>query len=58
MIGETRTFDGGHDWLADHGVEVLVLDHPECVAMMREFISAHPGLWDDDIGVDGGTQTP
>ncbi len=58
VIGETRTFYGGPDWLADHGVEVLVLDDPECVAMMREFISAHPDLWDEDIGVDGGPQAP
>ncbi len=58
VIGEARTFYGGPDWLADHGVEVLVLDAPECVAMMREFISAHPSLWDEDIGVDGGPQAP
>ena len=34
VVGEARTFVGGHDWLAEHGVEVALLDDPECVAMM------------------------
>ena len=52
VVGEARTFVGGHDWLAEHGVEVLVLDDEECIAMMRDFIAAHPALWNEDIGVD------
>ncbi len=52
VIGEARTFVGGHDWLAEHGVEVVLLDDPECVAMMTDFIAAHPRLWNEDIGVD------
>ena len=24
---------------------------PACVALMREFIAAHPQLWNEDIGV-------
>jgi cytosine deaminase len=52
VVGEAQTFVGGHDWLAEHGVEVLVLDDPECIAMMREFVAAHPALWNEDIGVD------
>lgn len=50
VIGEAETFVGGHDWLADHGVEIVVLDDPECVAMMREFEGAHPEIWAEDIG--------
>ncbi|WP_406059301.1 nucleoside deaminase [Streptomyces sp. NBC_01077] len=50
VVGEAETFHGGHDWLAEHGVEVLVLDDPECVALMREFIALHPALWNEDIG--------
>ncbi|GGQ66699.1 tRNA-specific adenosine deaminase [Streptomyces althioticus] len=50
VIGEAVTFRGGHDWLAEHGVEVVVLDDPECVAMMREFTARHPELWGEDIG--------
>lgn len=50
VVGEARTFHGGHDWLAEHGVEVLVLDDPECVALMRGFIAEQPTLWNEDIG--------
>jgi cytosine deaminase len=50
VIGEARTFYGGHDWLADNGVEVIVLDDPECVAMMTDFIRDRPELWNEDIG--------
>ena len=50
VIGEARTFHGGHDWLAEHGVAVTVLDDERCVAMMREFIAASPELWAEDIG--------
>ena len=52
VIGEARTFSGGHEWLAEHGVEVLVLDDPVCVRLMTEFIAAHPTLWNEDIGED------
>ena len=51
MIGESRTFTGGHDWLADHGVAVTVLDDERCVTMMRDFIAANPQLWNEDIGI-------
>ncbi|POX36559.1 tRNA-specific adenosine deaminase [Streptomyces sp. Ru73] len=52
VIGEAETFHGGHDWLAEHGVEIVVLDDPECVAMMRGFIAERPELWHEDIGAD------
>jgi cytosine/creatinine deaminase len=52
VIGEARTFYGGHDWLAEHGVEVVLLDDERCVRMMTEFIAARPDLWHEDIGVD------
>ncbi|GAA4794051.1 MULTISPECIES: nucleoside deaminase [Streptomyces] len=50
VIGEARTFHGGHDWLAEHGVEVVLLDDAECAAMMGAFVAEHPGLWHEDIG--------
>ena len=56
VVGEARTFYGGHDWLAENGVEVVVLDDPECVQMMAEFIAAHPQLWNEDIGEDQTAQ--
>ncbi|MEU2621769.1 nucleoside deaminase [Streptomyces sp. NPDC007157] len=50
VIGEATTFHGGHDWLAEHGVEIVLLDDPECVDVMRAFIKNHPALWNEDIG--------
>ncbi|WP_037814760.1 MULTISPECIES: nucleoside deaminase [unclassified Amycolatopsis] len=50
VIGESRTFTGGHGWLADHGVRVDLLDDPACVALMTEFIEREPALWFEDIG--------
>ncbi|MGY3203333.1 nucleoside deaminase [Streptomyces sp. TE5632] len=50
VIGEAVTFHGGHDWLAEHGVEIVLLDDPECAAMMRDFVERHPRLWHEDIG--------
>jgi cytosine deaminase len=52
VVGEARSFVGGHDWLAEHGVEVVLLDDAECVAMMTDFIAAQPALWNEDIGVE------
>jgi cytosine/creatinine deaminase len=52
VIGEAQTFVGGHDWLAENGVEVVLLDDPRCVAMMREFVAQRPELWNEDIGID------
>ncbi|MFD4229680.1 nucleoside deaminase [Streptomyces sp. NPDC058545] len=50
VIGEAATFHGGHDWLARHGVEVVLLDDAECTAMMRAFVHDHPDVWNEDIG--------
>ncbi len=50
VVGEARTFTGGHDWRAEHGVAVTVLDDERCVALMTEFIAARPELWYEDIG--------
>lgn len=52
VVGEAQTFHGGHDWLADNGVDVVVLDDSECVQLMTDFIEANPELWNEDIGVD------
>jgi cytosine deaminase len=53
VIGEARTFHGGHDWLAEHGVAVTLLDDERCVALMTDFVAEHPALWNEDIGEPG-----
>lgn len=50
LVGESRTFAGGPDFMRAHGVEVVDLDDAECVALMRKFIAEKPELWNEDIG--------
>lgn len=50
IVGEARTFSGGHDWLAEHGVDVTVLDDAECARLMADFAREKPELWAEDIG--------
>jgi creatinine deaminase len=52
IVGENTTYMGGEDYLRSRGVEVVVLDDPECVQMMADFIAASPELWNEDIGVE------
>ena len=50
VIGENVNFKGPEDYVRSQGVDVEVLQNEECIGMMREFIAAHPELWDEDIG--------
>ncbi len=52
IVGESLNFSGGQHWLHDHGVNVIDLANPDCIAMMHDFITANPTLWNEDIGVD------
>ena len=50
VVGESRTFRGGIDWLRERGMDVLDLDSSECVGLLTAFIEAHPDIWHEDIG--------
>lgn len=50
VVGENRTFMGAENHLRSRGVEVVLADDPECVALMEEFINVNPDLWNEDIG--------
>ncbi len=52
VIGENTTFGGNEDFLRSRGVEVIVADDPDCIALMRRFISEKPELWNEDIAED------
>ena len=52
LIGEATTFHGGHDWLAEHGVGITVVEDPALVELMTTFIAERPELWYEDIGQD------
>ena len=51
VVGENLTFRGEEELLRSRAVVVEVLQDPICLALMREFIAAHPQLWNEDIGV-------
>jgi cytosine deaminase len=50
VVGENRTFQGPQERLRSRGVELSIVDDEECVRLMEDFISAHPDLWNEDIG--------
>jgi cytosine deaminase len=50
IVGESRTFPGGPEFMKSHGVEVIDLDLDECAQMMTDFIEQNPDLWKEDIG--------
>ena len=50
VVGEAETFVGDLDYLAVKGVDVLLLDDPDCKAVMREFQDRYPQVWSEDIG--------
>jgi cytosine deaminase len=52
VVGESVNFAGGLDWLRESGVEVVDLESEQCEQLLRWFISAHPELWNEDIGED------
>ncbi len=51
VIGEVTNFHGGHEWLEELGVEVVVLDDPACTDLLATFIAEHHDLWFEDIGL-------
>jgi cytosine/creatinine deaminase len=50
VVGEATTFAGDLDFLASHGVAVVLLDDSRCTAVMREFQERFPVVWSEDIG--------
>src|SRR5271156_748378 len=50
IVGESRNFAGGLDWLRAAGLNVIDLDDQECVAMMADYIRENPAVWHEDIG--------
>jgi cytosine deaminase len=51
VIGESANFHGGHEWLEELGVEVVLLDDPACTKLLGDYIAEHPELWHEDIGL-------
>ena len=49
VVGEAINFAGNIDFLQERGVEVIVADDADCVALMAKFILEQPTLWNEDI---------
>jgi creatinine deaminase len=50
VVGESRNFQGGLDWLRSLGIQVIDLDSAECASLLTEYIRANPEVWNEDIG--------
>jgi cytosine/creatinine deaminase len=50
VVGESRNFRGGIDWLRDSGVAVVDLDSDECARLLEDYIARNPRIWAEDIG--------
>jgi len=50
VVGESRNFQGGVEWLRSLGVRVIDLDSQECVDLLADYIKANPDVWNEDIG--------
>jgi cytosine deaminase len=50
VVGESRNFEGGVEWLRSLGIKVLDLDSDECASMLGEYIRLNPEIWNEDIG--------
>ncbi len=51
IAGENKTFLGAEDYLRSQGVQLEVMQDPECIELMADFVRGHPELWNEDIGV-------
>lgn len=50
VVGESRNFQGGVEWLRKFGTNVIDIDSKECAALLAAYIKKHPEIWREDIG--------
>ena len=51
IVGENISFRGEEELLRSRGVRIEILQDPDCIQLMRDFLIAQPELWNEDIGV-------
>jgi len=49
VIADTTNFGGNEEFLRSRGVEVIVAEDADAIALMRRFIDERPDLWNEDI---------
>ena len=50
VIGENKSFLGEEDLLRSRGVDLEVLQDPDCIQLMHDFMRDKSELWNEDIG--------
>lgn len=50
VVGESKNFQGGIDWLRSLGIRIIDLESAECVSLLADYIRANPAVWNEDIG--------
>lgn len=50
IVGESLNFPGGIEWLREHGVRVIDMKSDECIHLLKDYITANPAVWNEDIG--------
>lgn len=49
VIGEDKNFPGNPKFLHERGVDVVIADDENCIALMAKLIKEKPELWAEDI---------
>jgi len=50
VVGESRNFQGGMEWLRSLGVQVIDMNSEECVSLLSQYILTNSEVWNEDIG--------
>jgi creatinine deaminase len=50
VVGDTVNSEGNVDFLRSRGVEVIVLNDKDCIALVQKFREEKPDLWLEDWG--------
>ena len=50
VIGENVNYPGEIDFLRSRGINVTVVNDPELIRMMTQYIRQNPAVWNEDIG--------
>ncbi|MBB6430311.1 nucleoside deaminase [Algisphaera agarilytica] len=51
LVGENQNFLGAEDLFRERGVEFILMNDPQCIALMKKFVEEKPDLWNEDIGI-------
>ncbi len=49
VIGEDKNFPGNSKFLRERGVDVVIADDENCIALMAKLMKEKPELWAEDI---------